>query len=665
MDTPSASPTMTVRKSGLLLLLALLATLSFGLRTMSTSATWIHLASGRIIAQDGRPQFDPFSFTTASDRPWINANWLYDVSLFKLWNSAGATGLILLNALLGLAALWFALASGPTAIRRPASLFTLLACGWLIGPVFHVAPAMPALALMGLTLFLLSRHAGKPLAWLVLVPVQIIWTNLHGTFFVGPLLALLFGLQAVVLRRRTVNPDNAAPRPLFLLAAALLAVTLVNPYGLGLHRHVLHAFTQPSLGVLIEWISPFQSEFAPAWPRHASTLMLILVAMGFVLIRDRLPMAHTTLAVLGAFLLVMSPRYVAVSALMVAPFCALSLTNLGKFLQNRGAGNTLTAATPVLLIVLSLFTLFYVTSNRYFVRTGSAASFGLGVATEILPTAACEKVISRPDFPERAINLAMDGGYLAWKVPGRRVFTDPRVGVYGSTFYQGLARALLGQPETWTNLLKRWDPGAIILNGSWPGAGTALRRLVEDPGWALVFFDGISAVVVQRTSANEAIIKDLELQRTGLRDLESARLEMARSGTGWRLHPVSPRLLGAGTLYLALGRFAEAYTLYRLVMEHTPAYTTGWVNQGLCELQARRYDDAIASLARATRQRPDSPLAWLWLGKAYEAKGLPAEAAAATSKARALNKGVADAFEQSLQGATNRTGATTSTPPAS
>lgn len=654
-DTAPAAP-----KNWWLLGLALAAFLCFGLRTISNSAVWMHLASGRVIAQEGRPHSDPFAYTTDTTRPWINTHWLYDAGLYRLWEGLGPSGVVVLNALLGLLAVLAALRSGRTGVGQPASLLTLLATGWLIAPVFQVGPALPAMALLGLFMMTLERSGAKPVAWALLLPAQLVWTNLHGSFLIGPLLALVYALQAWWAGRGTANPapTSTGPGRLLGLAAGLALVSLVNPYGFGLHRHVWAAFTHPGLGVLIEWISPFQSEFAPAWPRHASTVVLIIIACGFVFIRDRLPIATTLLAVVGAFLLVVSPRYVAFSALLVAPFCSLSLANLGRILNSRpapapGPDRRAPAPAAALITALCLFTLVYVASNGYYVRTGSAASFGTTVNSGLLPAPACLELISQPGFPDRAVNLAMDGGYLVWKVPGHKVFADTRVGVYGALYYQGMARALLGQAESWSNLLQRWDPGAVILNGSWPGAGAALRRLVDDPQWALAYFDGLSAVVVRRTAGNESFLHNNELQRAGLETLDQTLRGLSGTRSGWRCEPGSPRLMGAGAAYLALGRFSEARAIYAALMPRMPFYTTGWMNLGLCELQARNYESAVAALRKATSQRPEAPLGWLWLGKAYEAMNLPAEAEAARGKAIALNKGIAEAFEKGLHSPTN------------
>lgn len=661
MDTSTSSTATRPRFALTLILLASLAVFCFGFRSIANSAVWMHLASGRVIAQQGLPHQDPFSYTTDSSRPWINTTWLYDLSLFKTWDITGPVGVVIAHAALGLLAFLLALRAGRTPLTHPAAALALLTSGWLLAPLFHVGPALAGLALAGLTMAILARKGAHLSAWLILVPVQLIWTNLHDTFLLGPLMALAYGVQSHLARKRPTPGVAPSSPPLIFgaLAVVLLLVTLANPFGLALHRQVLAALTNPSLGALIEWISPYQTEFGATWARHASTVVLILVACGFIFVRERLPVAITSFAVVGAFLLVISPRFVGTSALLVLPFMALSAEGLALVISHSAnfAGaisRRLGQASSLLLVALCLGTVFYVVSNRYFVQTGSAASFGAGIEDELIPTAACETVIKRSDFPKNAINLAMDGGYLAWKIPGYKVFADPRVAVYGAAYYQGLARALLGQTETWSNLVTRWQPGAVILNCSWPGAGASIRRLVDEGRWAMVYFDGISAILVLRTSEHKALISDLETQVQGLSIIEQARLNQSASRRSFFVPANPTRLMGAGAVYLALWRFREAEAVYKEVTATSPHYVTGWLNFGITSFQRKHMDQALVALEQARRLRPDSALTWLWLSKTYEAKGRAQEAASAMQKARSINEGMATAFAQGFQTATNK-----------
>ncbi len=401
MDASSADANRNSHFITLLWLLAALAFFSFGFRTISHSAVWMHLASGRVIAEQGIPTHDPFSFTTDAESTWINPHWLYDLALFRAWQAVGPSGVVALHALLGLAAFLLAIAAGKPAQARMATAATLLICGWLIAPVFQLGPALVALALAGLTLFQLSRAGGALSSWLVLIPVQILWTNIHSSFLLPPLLTLAYVIQTAS-GPKTAAPGSGMPIPKALigLASALLLVTLLNPYGLGLHRSVIATATNPTLSVLTEWVSPFSSEFTASWYRHISTGVIVLVASGFVLVRERLPLAPTLTAVIGAFLMVLSPRYVAFSALLVAPFLALSITNLSHLIRQKQGGDErsnrlLSRVAMILLAVTGLATLFTLTTNRYYIRTGSLSSFGAGVAGEVTPEAACAKVIGR------------------------------------------------------------------------------------------------------------------------------------------------------------------------------------------------------------------------------------------------------------------------------
>lgn len=657
--------TNTLRASTLLLALAAATFFCFGLRTISNSAFWMHLASGRVIAEQGIPAHDPFSFATAPDQPWVNPTWLYDLTIYRAWQLAGSKGIVFLNALLGLLAFLAALATGRKNSSATPAALTLLLCAWLIAPTFQVEPQTLALFLAGLTMLILNRKANSPAAWFFLIPVQLLWTNCHESFLLAPLLALATCAQETISNKRksSVPLASALSYSHLGLAVTLFVVTFLNPYGIKLHLGVLATATNPMLGVLTEWVSPFAAEFTTSWARHISTILLAIVAAAFIFVRERLPVASTVSAVIGAFLLVLSPRYAAFSALLVAPFAAMSIEHLSRLILDKQGDGSAPDAMPakfgmMLLAACCIATLFAITTNRYYLRIGSASSFGAGLAQGLNPTAACDRVIQRPDFPKRAINLAMDGGYLAWKLPGRQIFTDTRAPLHGAAFYQDLGRSLLGQGDSWTNFMSRWEPEAVILNCNWPGAGASLRHLVDDKVWALVYFDGISAILVLRTTEYRALISDLEIQQAGLTDLQNARVNYARKDGRIFRSAIPSQLLAAGTPYLALGRFREASSIYELITPRLPAYATGWINLGVCRLEQHNVDDAIQALIVARRLKPDNPLAWLWLNRAFTDKGLTREADEALAKARRLNKPMADAFMKLGQTETNAPAAT-------
>ncbi len=625
-------------RAGYLWWMALAALAFFGLRTLSNSDFWIHLATGRLLAEQGWIRADPFSFTTDASRSWVNTTWLYDAVLYRLWQAGGSYGVILAFAVCVVGAFVFLRPLVRDLASDATQALALLLVAWLIAPAMSVGPHGVGLLLAAIFLRALATLPARSVL-LCLLPIQVIWANMHASFLLGPLIAALMTYE------RRADPSNRLPN---WLPFALLAATLVNPYGFSVHRLAISSAINPNTGALLEWISPFHAEFAPFAARFAQTLLLLTVAGGFVSIPGRLPMGLTTLGVAGAFLLVLSPRYSLFAGLFVFPFAAMSLQGAARWITRR-IGTPMWEPTGRSLIAgAAALTLLLVSSGYYFNRIGSASAFGLGIAHDLFPQRACERILARPDFPARAINLAQDGGYLAWALPNRKIFTDMRTPVYGAAFYQGLGRALLTDNEQLARLLDRFDPGAIILPCSWPGAGQTTRRLVDLGDWAPAYFDGTTMVLLRRTRENARMLADFEMQRSGLIELESARRDYQRELASIFPARNHPRLIGAGTIYFSLWRFLEARTVLELVVAGSPTHITARQQLGIAYFNLGQPEPAARALERTVRRRPKDALTHLWLAKAYEALGDTARADRMKQKGRRLNPALAKSFERDL-----------------
>lgn len=74
------------------------------IRKIHNYDVWWHLKTGQyIIEHQSIPELDPFSYT-ASDRPWINHQWLADVLLYTTYKLSGFKGLVLLKTIIYLSA---------------------------------------------------------------------------------------------------------------------------------------------------------------------------------------------------------------------------------------------------------------------------------------------------------------------------------------------------------------------------------------------------------------------------------------------------------------------------------------------------------------------------------------------------------------------------------
>ena len=208
--TPAPSPppvSTAARTRSLALRAAAIGMLAFDAVALSWGRvlgpdTYISLTAGRQIAAHGLPHVDRLS-VAAAGRPWIDQQWLAHVIFYGLWRLGGdpavaASSGIAVGAAVGLL---FALC-----LRRGADLVaTWLGVGGALVICLMYAEtraqsfAYPLfVALIWIILSELDRGRFSPRALLV-VPVLVLWANLHGSVLLGAAVAAgCFGTRALL-----------------------------------------------------------------------------------------------------------------------------------------------------------------------------------------------------------------------------------------------------------------------------------------------------------------------------------------------------------------------------------------------------------------------------------------------------------------------------------
>lgn len=625
---------------------------ALGLRTIAYGEIWGHLATGRWIAEHGIPRVDVFSFT-AEGRPWVVDTWLYDRILFSLWG-LGPAAVIILHTL-AVAGAYVLLLCPARRYAGPASIAAaLVLCGWLTAPVLTVGPATGILIFPAVMIFLLYRKRPTALAWGGVLAAQLAWANMHVSFFLGPLICLAFAYDAGRRARlEEEDEEDEAPyygrKQLLLLAAAAVAVTFINPYVSQLHAHAFATWADPATRLFHTWISPYSGQFGSPLAKHMLTLGLAVGALGLLTYRERLPGGLTAVAILGAALGVTKGSHPHLFALLAFPFFALSVGAGARYLLRvvekraprqvvlfRGAGSLVAG-------LLALASTAAVATGAYYRASGSASAPGLDVNYGLFPEHAAE-LIEHPQFPERALNLVQDGGFLAWRYPDHKVFIDQRARLYGGVFYLQLMKALSGDAQAWGAIEEEFAPEAVILNCTLPGAGPALRDLTGQRRWNLAYLDGTTAILLKDLPHLASLANDAELQASGLQHLEADHRryrERLRDASG---AAAAPSMIGAGNAFLHLHRFKEAAAAYALLVSGVPSMDTARANLGFALLQDGQAEQAVQMLEAACERMKEAPMAWLWLSTAYVEAGRHEDAERAFARAEYLDAEAAEAY---------------------
>lgn len=246
----------------------LLMAVIFGATEVHLSGdTWLGLAAGRQIAEQGHvPTTDSFSYTFDGQR-WLNQNWLSQLLMWRAYQVSPETLVIAhWGVVLGL----FALVLLAVRVRDRS---------WLTAAVATIAVALGCrnfLSIRAATLglfclaalsFLLTSLAARRWAWKVAAPVMAVlltfWGMAHGSFVFGYAIVVLYVVCNLIQQPWRRSPDRPGPAALIALliaAAAAAGITIVaGPFG-------MENFTHP--GVVTEsrlWrvISEWQSPLAP------------------------------------------------------------------------------------------------------------------------------------------------------------------------------------------------------------------------------------------------------------------------------------------------------------------------------------------------------------------------------------------------------------------
>jgi hypothetical protein len=242
-------------------------------KLMIVQDTWLSFVDGRLIAQHGLPHADTLTLWSLG-RPWIDQQWGAHLALYELVRHGGlglvvVLGITCVAASVGVAAVAarkLGASPGSTAIGL---LLPLLGAPWLM----QVRAQSFALTLFVLVYALLAFDAQRPGRRVLLVlPVLVVWANLHGSVVSAAGLTALYGLT---LLRRT----EARRRGLLLIVGAPLCV-VASPYGFDLVAYYRLLLIGSPLGDFVqEWRTPtvepktavfFLSAFAitALWARH-------------------------------------------------------------------------------------------------------------------------------------------------------------------------------------------------------------------------------------------------------------------------------------------------------------------------------------------------------------------------------------------------------------
>lgn len=255
-------PILLVSTVGALLLLVLAPSLL-------VADSWLTLMAGREVIDHGLPDTETIT-VLGEGATWTDQQWLAQVAFYGAHALGGIRAVLLADVALVLVtlALGIATARASGATARSTFLVALLAVtagpwGWTVRAQ---ATALPLFA-AALWLLVDAARGGPRRRTLLVLPLLVVWANLHGSVVLGALLAVILG--AIELARR-----RGGWIPPLLIATSPLCV-LASPYATRLPAYYdLMLVDAPFADMLREW-----SWSSPSWTTFLFYLLGGLTAL--------------------------------------------------------------------------------------------------------------------------------------------------------------------------------------------------------------------------------------------------------------------------------------------------------------------------------------------------------------------------------------------------
>ncbi|MBI5415695.1 MAG: tetratricopeptide repeat protein [Candidatus Omnitrophica bacterium] len=559
---------------------------------------WLHLGAGRYILEHHRiPLQDIFS-CTVSGTPWINHEWLFQVLVWSVYQSAGFDGLIGLQILVIAVTFALLLMLGYDRERQSGAVFVLLLVILIYQFRFTLRPEIFSLLFFVVDVYILAFHLNSRRALWALFLVQVLWTNMHGFFILGPVLVGTQWLGEWTKRRvrlpwewnKTGRLNNREYHQLKELCLVVLLACLFNPNFLKGALYPLRVFLSlpgdsrvffqhiQELHPPLSWATVFSLDHQGYFK-----ILILISFLGFIWNFRRLDVG---MLLLWLIFLVFSLQ--AVRNMVFFAFVAYLafLANNRDFSPARMLRLRLPWphcahwAVIGFKVVLIVWMVRFIDQNSLrgyydFDHYRRKSEFG-GISLRNYPYKAVNFLVAN-NIRGNFFNDFNSGAYLIGRTfPNIRVFIDGRTEEYGANFFKTYEKIWKGDRAAFEHAAADYRLTGAFLNSVYvPAPAEFLSYLYERKDWVLVYFDDDAAIFLRDVPENKGWI-------------ERYAMDLSR----WQTPPADLLKLG---LYKA--------TPYR------------YVNRAYALFNMKFYDKALREAEEGLKVEPYNAELYMLLGK--------------------------------------------------
>ncbi len=495
---------------------------------------WWQIATGEWIIENGTvPKTDIFSYTYAGE-PWINVKWGAEVLMALVDRYLGVELLPLLQIgclvliLFFIKKMYFQFVEtnmGDTSKKKIIGIViaSLLAL-FIVNFRLNSRPEMFSHLFSILTIFIIVNHkkTNSNLVFL-LIPLQIIWTNMHEAYGVGMIVMVIF-LISFWVEYLFFYPKHKVGiyfKPIKYSIASILAILAmaVNPQGFKMIAHPFNILQQLSDNKFTEELISIGTE--GYWQfQSVLTVIIVIILVLFLFKKTNLSLILRPIKKigLGYSITLAAFLYLSFSSFRNIPFFIFIATPvLGYYFLTHLEKYKNQQKLYIGSCILSIVFYFAITTNFYYEKLlpkQLTEKYGLGIDVTQNPIGAANFVKENNILGKSFVDY-LSSSYFIYDVPNFKSYIDLRdLDVFPTNFFNNVffiyqaptvVQANGKTPWQFADGVDTFNYVVLLNNPSFMNLN--LHLLHQNNDFELVYGDMLNSVFIRKTEQNKEIIE--------------------------------------------------------------------------------------------------------------------------------------------------------------
>jgi len=572
-----------------------------------------HIKNGEVVWQNPSVLYTNFYSYTEPDFPFVNHHWLSGAVYYGLYLLGGFNLITIINVLLALSivgvAFWHAQKRSNFWIASIIALPVVL----IMSERTDVRPEMFSYLFLAIEFYLLDQWRrgknNKYLYWLI--PIQLLWSNLHIYFFLGLFLISVVLVEQFILSiskgkikkllfypKIDKTPLNSISKTIFaripLLRGGrgglkpqltLLYITIGSYFVSIINPHHIKGLLYP-FNILKKYGYEIAENKSPLFLENLTinyniTFFKILVGIliiSFILsiwAKRKVKIFELALAIFFTFLAFFAIRNLAMFAFLMLPIISLNFwdikdnTLLIRVVSDKYKKLISNSIIPLVLVIYIItigLLISDLNNERYYLKH----DFGLGIATGNQDSIHFYKKnnLKGPIFNNYDIGSAL----AFWLYPDEKVFVDNRPEAYSVNFFNDIYKPMQQDDAKWQYFSNKYNLNTIYFRHTdgTPWAQQFLYARLQDKEWPLIYFDRNTLIMVKNIDDNKDVINKYQIDKN---KFEKRINELA-------INADNQTLISLGTLASMYGNTNLTKKLYTKILEQYSDYGPGLAAMG-------------------------------------------------------------------------------------